>query len=230
MKKKLTNGIQALKELLRKIRNPQFAVRNLAAPLACAVALACASSASAQVVDQSFTNLSAQSSFTYQTPGFITQSAITNGFPTNASSTTGQVYLLPGTNVTVSTGMVNTLSSNAVIDVRHFDEVTISVNFQLYNPNGAAPSSGGTNVYVWGASEDGVHFSDTNKPLFSISVSPTVGQSNACIVTNIPRTLLGSHGYIQLQQIQNLSTNGITNHSISVWGKQQRAGILTPVF
>ena len=66
----------------------------------------------------------------------------------------------------------------------------MSFGFQLYNPNGAAPSAGGT-----------------NKPLFSISVSPTVGQSNACVCTNVPRTLLGSHGWIQLQQIQNLSTN-----------------------
>ena len=106
----------------------------------------------------------------------------------------------------------------------------MSFSFQLYNPNGAAPSSGGTNVYVWGCSEDGVHWSNTNSPLFSISVSPTVGQSNACVCTNVPRTLLGSHGWIQLQQIQNLSTNGITNHSISVWGKTQRTGILTPVF
>lgn len=201
-------------------RRPRRLLSLLATLGLCAFAL----KSTAQVTDLTYPNLALQTSFQYQAPGTTTLATITNGFPTNASSTTGNVYLLPGTNVSVSGAMVNTLSTNAIIDIRHYDEVAMEYSFQLYNPNGGSAASGGTNVYVWGCSDDGVHFSDTNNPLFSISVKATVGQTNACVCTNVPRTLLGSHGWIQLQQIQTLNTNGCTNHSISVPGKAWRNG------
>jgi hypothetical protein len=43
-------------------------------------------------------------------------------------------------------------------------------------------------------------------------------------VTNLPGSLLGSIGYLQLQTMSNQGTNTTTNHSVLIWRKPKRNG------
>ena len=48
--------------------------------------------------------------------------------------------------------------------------------------------------------------------------------TNGVVVTNLPGSLLGSIGYLQLQTMGNQGTNTTTNHSVLIWRKPKRNG------
>jgi hypothetical protein len=83
---------------------------------------------------------------------------------------------------------------------------------------------GCTNVLTFGASSDGVVFTATNAPFLTLTVVVPPTSTNGVLVTNVPASLLGSIGYLQLQTMQNPGTNTTTNHSVLIWRKPKRNG------
>jgi hypothetical protein len=79
-------------------------------------------------------------------------------------------------------------------------------------------------VLTFGASSDGVVFTATNAPFLTLTVVVPPTSTNGVLVTNVPASLLGSIGYLQLQTMQNPGTNTTTNHSVLIWRKPKRNG------
>jgi hypothetical protein len=67
---------------------------------------------------------------------------------------------------------------------------------------------------------------DTNNPIASLIVTPTLvggGFTNFMVCTNLPRTIIGAHGFISFGW-NNASTNTDTNDLIQVFVKPQHSG------
>lgn len=116
-------------------------------------------------------------------------------------------------------------STNSVmsdpIGLTTYDSCAIQWEFNALS--NAAPL-GCTNYLTFGASSDGVVFTPANAPFLTlVAVIPPTG-TNGVLVTNLPGSLLGSIGYLQLQTMSNPGTNTTTNHSVLVWRKPKKNG------
>ena len=116
-------------------------------------------------------------------------------------------------------------STNAVlsdpIGLTRFDSCAIQWEFNSLT--NAAPL-GCTNYLTFGASSDGAVFTPTNTPFLTLTVVIPSTTTNGVLVTNLPGSLLGSIGYLQLQTMGCQGTNTTTNHSVLVWRKPKRNG------
>jgi hypothetical protein len=142
-------------------------------------------------------------------------------------SSLGITYQPPGTtnDGTALTNAIPANSTNAVmsdaIGLTRYESCAIQWEFNALT-NGAP--LGCTNYLTFGASSDGVVFTPTNTPFLTLTaVIPPTG-TNGVLVTNLPGSLLGSIGYLQLQTMGNQGTNTTTNHSVLIWRKPKRNG------
>ena len=136
-------------------------------------------------------------------------------------------YTPPGT-TNSGTALTNALpanSTNAVISdpigLTRFDSCAIQWEFNALS--NTAPL-GCTNSLTFGASADGVVFTPTNTPFLTLTAVIPPTSTNGVLVTNLPGSLLGSIGYLQLQTMSNQGTNTTTNHSVLIWRKPKRNG------
>jgi hypothetical protein len=142
-------------------------------------------------------------------------------------SSLGITYQPPGTtnDGTALTNAIPANSTNAVmsdaIGLTTYDSCAIQWEFNALT--NAAPL-GCTNYLTFGASSDGVVFTPTNAPFLALTAVIPPGGTNGVLVTNLPGSLLGSIGYLQLQTMGNQGTNTTTNHSVLVWRKPKRNG------
>ena len=147
--------------------------------------------------------------------------------PGQEYSSLGITYQPAGT-TNDGTALTNALpanSTNAVmsdpVGLTTYDSCAIQWEFNALT--NASPL-GCTNYLTFGASSDGVVFTPTNTPYLTLTaVIPPTG-TNGVLVTNLPVTLLGSIGYLQLQTMGNQGTNTTTNHSVLIWRKPKRNG------
>ena len=136
-------------------------------------------------------------------------------------------YTPPGT-TNSGTALTNALpanSTNAVlsdaIGMTRYDSCAIQWEFNALT-NGAP--LGCTNYLTFGASADGTVFTPTNTPFLTLTAVIPATSTNGVLVTNLPGSLLGSIGYLQLQTMGCQGTNTTTNHSVLVWRKPKRNG------
>jgi len=136
-------------------------------------------------------------------------------------------YAPPGTTNkgTALTNAIAANSTNAVmsdpIPLTRYGSCAIQWEFKALT-NGAP--LGCTNYLTFGASADGAVFTPTNTPFLTLTaVIPPTGTSGV-LVTNVPESLLGSIGYLQLQTMGCQGTNTTTNQSVLVWRKPKRNG------
>jgi len=133
----------------------------------------------------------------------------------------------PGTTNT-GTALTNAIAANSTnavmsdpIPLTRYGSCAIQWEFSALT--NAAPL-GCTNYLTFGASADGAVFTPTNTPFLTLTaVIPPAGTSGV-LVTNLPESLLGSIGYLQLQTMGCQGTNSTTNHSVLVWRKPKRNG------
>src|ERR1039458_9957681 len=128
-----------------------------------------------------------------------------------------------GASGTPLTNAVPANSTNAVmsdpIGLTKYDSCAIQWEFNALS--NAAPL-GCTNYRPFGAASDGLVFTPTNTPFLTLTaVIPPTG-TNGVLVTNLPGSLLGSIGYLQLQTMGCQGTNTTTNHSVLIWRKPKR--------
>jgi len=126
------------------------------------------------------------------------------------------------------TALTNALpanSTNAVlsdpIGLTKYDSCAIQWEFNALS--NAAPL-GCTNSLTFGASSDGLVFTPTNTPFLTLTVIIPPTSTNGVLVTNLPVSLLGSIGYLQLQTMSCQGTNTTTNHSVLIWRKPKHNG------
>ena len=131
----------------------------------------------------------------------------------------GGVSGTPLTNALVANS-TNAVMSDA-IGLTKYDSCAIQWEFNALS--NAAPL-GCTNTLTFGASLDGVVFTPTNSPFLTLTVVIPPTATNGVLVTNLPATLLGSIGYLQLQTMGCQGTNTTTNHSVLIWRKPKRNG------
>jgi hypothetical protein len=136
-------------------------------------------------------------------------------------------YAPPGT-TNSGTALTNAIPANSTLAVMSdpigmttFDSCAIQWEFNALT--NAAPL-GCTNSLTFGASSDGVVFTPTNTPFLTLTVVIPPTSTNGVLVTNLPGSLLGSIGYLQLQTMGNQGTNTTTNHSVLIWRKPKRNG------
>jgi hypothetical protein len=80
-------------------------------------------------------------------------------------------------------------------------------------------------VASFGCSCDGVTFTPTNSPAFTMTNITVAGQgTNGCVILNLSTSTLGAIGFIQLQERQNVGTNTSVNDTFVVVGKSKRSG------
>ena len=136
-------------------------------------------------------------------------------------------YAPPGTTNkgTALTNAIAANSTNAVmsdpIGLTHYDSCAIQWEFNALT--NAAPL-GCTNYLTFGASSDGVVFTPASSPFLTLTAVIPPTSTNGVLVTNLPASLLGSIGYLQLQTMGNPGTNTTTNHSVLIWCKPKRNG------
>ena len=123
------------------------------------------------------------------------------------------------------TNAVPANTTNAVlsdpIGLTRYNSCAIQWEFNALS--NAAPL-GCTNYLTFGASSDGVVFTPTNTPFLTLTVVIPATTTNGVLVTNLPGSLLGSIGYLQLQTMGCQGTNTTTNHSVLVWRKAKKNG------
>jgi len=136
-------------------------------------------------------------------------------------------YAPPGTTNT-GTALTNAVPANTTnavmsdpIGLTKYDGCAIQWEFNALS--NAAPL-GCTNYLPFGASSDGVVFTATNTPFLTLTVVIPPTSTNGVLVTNLPVSLLGSIGYLQLQTMGCQGTNTTTNHSVLIWRKPKRNG------
>ena len=126
---------------------------------------------------------------------------------------------------TALTNAIAANSTNAVmsdpIGLTKYDSCAIQWEFNALS--NTAPL-GCTNYLTFGASSDGVVFTATNTPFLTLTAVIPPTSTNGVLVTNLPGSLLGSIGYLQLQTMGNQGTNTTTNHSVLIWRKPKRNG------
>ena len=139
----------------------------------------------------------------------------------------GITYTPAGT-TNAGTALTNAVPANATnavmsdpIGLTKYDSCAIQWEFNALT-NGAP--LGCTNYLTFGASADGVVFTPTNAPFLTLTVVVPPTSTNGVLVTNLPGTLLGSIGYLQLQTMGCQGTNTTTNHSVLIWRKPKRNG------
>jgi hypothetical protein len=136
-------------------------------------------------------------------------------------------YTPPGTtnSGTALTNAIPANSTNAVMSdpIGLTREDSCAIQWEFNALTNAAPL-GCTNYLTFGASADGVVFTATNTPFLTLTVVIPPTSTNGVLVTNLPGSLLGSIGYLQLQTMGNQGTNTTTNHSVLVWRKPRRNG------
>ena len=126
---------------------------------------------------------------------------------------------------TALTNAIPANSTNAVmsdaIGLTRYESCAIQWTFNALT--NAAPL-GCTNYLTFGASADGVVFTATNTPFLTLTAVVPSTSTNGVLVTNLPVSLLGSIGYLQLQTMGCQGTNTTTNHSVLIWRKPKRNG------
>jgi hypothetical protein len=136
-------------------------------------------------------------------------------------------YAPPGTtnSGTALTNAIAANSTNAVmsdpIGLTRYDSCAIQWEFSALT--NAAPL-GCTNYLTFGASSDGVVFTPAGTPFLTLTAVIPPTSTNGVLVTNLPSSLLGSIGYLQLQTMGCQGTNTTTNHSVLIWRKPKRNG------
>jgi hypothetical protein len=142
-------------------------------------------------------------------------------------SSQGITYQPPGT-TNDGTALTNAIPAGSTLAVMsdpigltRYDSCAIQWEFNALT--NSAPL-GCTNTLTFGASSDGVVFTPTNAPFLTLTVVVPPTSTNGVLVTNLPGSLLGSIGYLQLQTMQNQGTNTTTNHSVLIWRKPKRNG------
>ena len=108
--------------------------------------------------------------------------------------------------------------SDCILNLTHYDEVVVFTAFNSTNTGQC------TNYTFWGASADGNTFTPTNTPFLTLTNIVPAGISNCVATVLIPRTTLGSIGYIQLQAIGVQGTNSVTNFQVLPYVKSRRSG------
>ena len=125
---------------------------------------------------------------------------------------------LNSTNVVCGTNSLGGPGSDCILNLTHYDEVVVFTAFNSTNTGQC------TNYTFWGASADGNTFTPTNTPFLTLTNIVPAGISNCVATVLIPRTTLGSIGYIQLQAIGVQGTNSVTNFQVLPYVKSRRSG------
>jgi hypothetical protein len=141
---------------------------------------------------------------------------------TSANGQTNAYSVFPLTNNMMPLATTNVIASNP-INLTRYDEFVLVFSYQTFS-NTAAASPYTTNTVQLLVSQEGTNWSTVNTNWLYFSLSPSAGQTNAVLVTNITRAVWGSQGYLQLSTVANIGTNTTTNVNAQIWVKPRRTG------
>jgi hypothetical protein len=141
---------------------------------------------------------------------------------TSTNGQTNAYSVFPLTNNMMALASTNVIASNP-INLTRYDEFVLVFTYQTFS-NTAAASPYTTNTLQFLTSQDGTNWSTVNTNWLYFSLSPSAGQTNAVLVTNITRSVWGSLGYLQLATVASIGTNSTTNVNAQIWVKPRRNG------